>query len=37
MLDLYNMIGAVIPTAGPTKPHPDDAYREGWPLRLTTR
>lgn len=30
MLDLYNMIGALIPTAGPTKAHPDDAYREGY-------
>ncbi len=30
MLDLYNMIGALNPTAGPTKAHPDDAYREGY-------
>lgn len=30
MLDLYNTIGALIPTAGPTKAHPDDAYREGY-------
>ena len=29
MLDLYNMIGALIPTAGPTKAHPNGAYREG--------
>ncbi len=29
MLDLYDMIGVLIPSAGPTKAHPDDAYREG--------
>ena len=30
MLDLFNAIGALIPTKGPTLAHPDDAYREGY-------
>jgi hypothetical protein len=30
MLDLFNEIGALLPTKGPTLAHPDDAYREGY-------
>jgi len=30
MLDLFNAIGALLPSKGPTLAHPDDAYREGY-------